>query len=83
MPIPYSAATDAFEEAKAKRERKEMQRALEADGEKLRQLTGQDHGPFYPEFLRRRNPEDVGFECPDPLTCQFPRCDCDAPKEPR
>lgn len=24
----------------------EMQRALEADGEKLRQLTGQDHGPF-------------------------------------
>jgi hypothetical protein len=24
----------------------EMQRALEADGEKLRQLTGEDHGPF-------------------------------------
>lgn len=33
---------------------KEMQRALEADGEKLRQLTGEDHGPHFehdePEF---------------------------------
>lgn len=29
----------------------EMQSALEADGEKLRQLTGEDHGPFeLPEF---------------------------------
>lgn len=25
---------------------REMERALEADGEKLRQLTGEDHGPF-------------------------------------
>lgn len=25
---------------------REMQRALEADGEKLRQLTGEDHGPW-------------------------------------
>lgn len=24
-----------------------MRRALEADGEKLRQLTGEDHGPWY------------------------------------
>jgi hypothetical protein len=24
-----------------------MQRALEADGEKLRQLTGEDHGPYF------------------------------------
>jgi hypothetical protein len=24
----------------------EMERALEADGEKLRQLTGEDHGPW-------------------------------------
>lgn len=24
----------------------EMMKALEADGEKLRQLTGEDHGPF-------------------------------------
>jgi hypothetical protein len=26
---------------------KEMKRALEADGEKLRQLTGEDHGPEF------------------------------------
>ena len=26
---------------------KEMQKALEADGEKLRQITGQDHGPAF------------------------------------
>jgi predicted nucleic-acid-binding Zn-ribbon protein len=26
---------------------REMQAALEADGEKLRQLTGEDHGPWY------------------------------------
>lgn len=26
---------------------KEMQHALEADGEKLRQLTGEDHGPDF------------------------------------
>ena len=25
----------------------EMQRALEADGEKLRQMTGADHGPWF------------------------------------
>lgn len=30
---------------------REMQKALEADGEKLRQLTGADHGPFCPECL--------------------------------
>lgn len=27
---------------------KEMQKALESDGEKLRQLTGEDHGPIFP-----------------------------------
>lgn len=26
--------------------RREMQKALEADGDKLRALTGEDHGPF-------------------------------------
>lgn len=26
---------------------REMQKALEADGEKLRQLTGEDHGPWF------------------------------------
>ncbi len=30
-----------------------MQRALEADGEKLRQLTGEDHGPWEAEPPRR------------------------------
>jgi hypothetical protein len=29
----------------------EMEKALEADGEKLRQLTGQEHGPFCPRCL--------------------------------
>ena len=32
----------------------EMKKALEADGEKLRQLTGEDHGPW----------EVVGWPCP-------------------
>jgi hypothetical protein len=27
-------------------------------------------------FLRHRNDEDEGFECPTPITCQFPRCNC-------
>lgn len=26
---------------------KEMMAALEADGEKLRQMTGEDHGPYF------------------------------------
>jgi hypothetical protein len=30
---------------------KEMRRALAADGEKLRQLTGREHGPFCPRCL--------------------------------
>lgn len=32
---------------------REMQAALLADGEKLRQLTGEDHGPYYfiPHFV--------------------------------
>lgn len=29
-----------------------------------------------PSFLRQRSPEDEPFQCPEPLTCQFPRCDC-------
>jgi rubrerythrin len=33
---------------------KEMQRALEADGEKLRQLTGEDHGPHSLVMIRCR-----------------------------
>jgi hypothetical protein len=30
---------------------KEMIKALEADGEKLRAMTGEDHGPFYVEAI--------------------------------
>lgn len=30
---------------------REMQKALEADGEKLRQLTGEDHGPIWQTTL--------------------------------
>lgn len=29
---------------------KEMQRALEADGNKLRDLTGEDHGPYFDDL---------------------------------
>lgn len=46
MPIPYSAASDAHEEYRRRREEREMREALEADGIKLQQLTGQDHGPW-------------------------------------
>ncbi len=27
-------------------------------------------------MLRKRREEDQGFYCPQPITCQFPRCDC-------
>lgn len=30
---------------------REMMKALEMDGEKLRQLTGEDHGPWCPNCL--------------------------------
>ena len=46
----------------------EMQKALEADGEKLRQLTGEDHGPW---IL-------VTEPCGHP-DCEFPMCDCEVP----
>lgn len=51
----------------------EMRRALEADGEKLRQLTGEDHGP---EFLLTC-PECEGegsWEEPEPLPDDPFRC---------
>lgn len=43
-PDEPTAEEDSFDEMVE--ERMSMQDALEADGEKLRQLTGQDHGPF-------------------------------------
>lgn len=36
-----------------------MKKALEADGEKLRQMTGEDHGPVF--FHVKRDP----LVCPD------------------
>jgi len=45
---------------------KEMLKALQADGDKLRQLTGQDHGPWIP----------VEEPCGHP-DCEFPMCDCE------
>lgn len=50
----------------------EMQRALEADGEKLRQMTGEDHGPYVGlGWVRTQFPEvfveapQVWKECPE------------------
>jgi hypothetical protein len=34
---------------------KEMMAALEADGEKLRQMTGEDHGPVFPQRASAMN----------------------------
>jgi hypothetical protein len=50
---------------------KEMQKALEADGEKLRQLTGEDHGPwiFCPECGG-----EGSYEKPEPLPDDPFRC---------
>ncbi len=28
------------------------------------------------KFSRQRDDENEPFECPHPITCQFPRCDC-------
>lgn len=40
----------------------EMQRALEADGEKLRQLTGEDHGPYFLDDVTVYAPCPACFE---------------------
>lgn len=39
----------------------EMQKALEADGEKLRQLTGEDHGPFDDDFTLEPTDERITY----------------------
>lgn len=53
---------------------KELIAALEADGDKLAQLTGEDHGPWFPAE------EPCGH--PD---CEFPKCDCEVahPRTPQ
>lgn len=33
-------------------------------------------------FQRRRDEDSEPFECPQPITCQFPRCDCDRIERP-
>lgn len=40
----------------------EMMRALEADGEKLRRMTGEDHGPFFPDALEDFAPAVEAYE---------------------
>lgn len=55
---------------------KEMMRALEADGEKLRQLTGEDHGPiFVPECEHCR---DTGWRYFGPNAMDLEPCGCKA-----
>ncbi|MEX2739972.1 hypothetical protein AB3480_00735 [Rhizobium mongolense] len=61
---------------------KEMQKALEADGEYLRQMTGEDHGPYFlvtceaccgdGVFLKRVTVHEPG--------CAFPHDDTDERK---
>lgn len=45
---------------------REMERALELDGEKLRQLTGEDHGPFFiadePKSFAPLHPDEFEVE---------------------
>lgn len=54
---------------------REMQMALEADGEKLRQLTGEDHGPYFVEE------SEICIQTSDKsheamvVECVCPRCD--------
>ena len=34
-------------------------------------------------FPRHRSDEEEGFECPMPITCRFPLCDCGVePRDP-
>lgn len=42
---------------------REMQCALEADGQKLRQLTGADHGPWFSDFLNWQTSETRACDC--------------------
>ena len=58
---------------------KEMQKALEADGEKLRQLTGEDHGPEFEDYDGCWNcgGEGVVYCCEDEIGCVDPESGCD------
>jgi hypothetical protein len=63
---------------------KEMQKALEADGDKLRQLTGEDHGPTFGDYhddFEEECPncggEGVIYCCEDEIGCVDPESGCD------
>ena len=54
---------------------KEMQKALEADGEKLRQFTGKDHGPvFVPEIHQCLHCLEWIADGEEPDGCRDPSC---------
>jgi hypothetical protein len=61
---------------------KEMQKALEADGEKLRQLTGEDHGPEFDDYSDGEECPNCGGEgfvycCDEEWACIDPEGGCD------
>lgn len=57
---------------------KEMMKALEADGEKLRQLTGEDHGPdFLDDCCPNCGGEGVIYSCQEEYACVDPEGGCD------
>jgi hypothetical protein len=62
---------------------KEMQKALEADGEKLRQMTGEDHGPYFFNFEEEDaecwdcGGEGVVYDCFEEWACVDPESGCD------
>lgn len=57
---------------------KEMMAALEADGEKLRQLTGEDHGPWSiltcPDCFGEGSLEEPEPQHDDPYRCRTIEC---------
>lgn len=60
---------------------KEMQRALEADAEKLRQLTGEDHSveffDFEDDYCPNCGGEGVIYMCHSEYACIDPEGGCD------
>lgn len=48
----------------------EMIKALEADGEKLRQLTGEDHGPWFDDYSPQEFKERRAYAAGHALTAE-------------
>jgi hypothetical protein len=69
---------------------KEIQKAVEADGEKLRQLTGEDHRPSFEDYADSEDycpncgGEGVVYCCQDEIGCVDPEGGCDwcQPRKP-